>query len=122
MSINRNPRVPTQENLEYFYQQVLLPKYSDDKTDSIDIGDGQTFDIPELTYETKVLKPDSTFERGDLKWKPRQMFLNQNKAEAFREWGDKFKPSNVEQRREAVKSIPSLEFSMQEVKLIKPIY
>lgn len=122
MSIKRNPRVPTQENLEYFYQQVLLPKYSDDKTDAIDIGQGKSYDVPELSYETKTLKPDSTFERGKLRWKPREMFLEQNKAEAFRDYGDKFKPSNVEQRREAVKKIPSLEFSLQEVKLLKPMY
>lgn len=122
MPINRNPRVPTQENLEYFYQEVLLPKYDEDKTDRIDIGQGKSWEIPELTYDTHTLKPDHTFERGGLKWRPRKMFLNQNKAEAFREWDNQFKPSNVEKRREAVKKIPNLEFSLKEVKLIKPMY
>ena len=115
-----NPREITDDHLKYFYQEVLLPEYDEDKKDAVDIGQGESYDLPELDYKRKTLRPDSSFERGDRKWKPSQMFLGQNDAEAFRKYDKKYKKANVEKRREAVKEVPNLQFSLQEVKLVKP--
>tara|TARA_R100000900_G_scaffold106982_1_gene83021 strand:- start:167 stop:547 length:381 start_codon:yes stop_codon:yes gene_type:complete len=122
MSFIRNPRQPTQEHLEYYYQQVLLPKYDKDNLVSVDLGGGKSYKLPELSFDTRTLKPDKTFERGGLKWNPQEMFLRQNETSAFREYADKYKETNVEARREAVKKIPNLEFSLKPVQLIKPRY
>lgn len=122
MSFERNPRRATQKHLEYYYQEVLLPKYDKDKLDRVDIGQGESYKLPELSFETKTLKPDSTFERGGRKWKPRQMFLQQNDTSAFRKYEGKYREKRVEARKEAVKKIPNLQFSLKPVQLIKPRY
>lgn len=116
-----NPRVPTTENLKFFYSQILQPKYLEEK-ESIDIGQGKSFEIPKVDYETKILRPDSTFERGGREYRPRNMFLQQNAGEAFKAPEEKYIEANVEARQKAVKAIPNLQFSLQEVELIKPQY
>lgn len=115
-----NPRKITDDHLKYFYQEVLLPQYDEDEKDDVDIGQGKSYDLPELSYKRKTLRPDQSFERGDRKWKPSRMFREQNDAKAFREYDAKYTKANVEKRRDAVKEVPNMQFSLQEVKLVKP--
>ena len=121
MALDRNPRVPTQENLEYYFQQILQPKYHD-KKESIDIGKGKSYAIPKLTFEDITLKPDESFTRGGRTFRPQEMFMQQNQHPAFAEYGDKYKQANLDLRKQAVKEIPSVQFSTQEVRLVKPTY
>lgn len=122
MDLNKNPRVPTQEHLEYYYQNVLLPQYSEDEFDTIDVGQGQTAEVPKLTFKNETLKPPQSFERGGRKYRPRDMFFGQNSGRAFRPYESKFKQRNVDERVKAAKTIPNLKFSLEPVKLIKPRY
>lgn len=121
MSLDRNPFKPTRENLEYFYQTVLLPQYNEDKEVKIDLGKGRSYKLPELTYKETTLRPDVTFERGGRKYRPQDMFLKQNTT--FKKYADKYKQRNVDTRiKTHSKKLPNLEFSLQEVELIKPRY
>ena len=115
-----NPRKITDDHLKYFYQEVLLPQYDEDEKDDVDIGQGKSYDLPELSYKRTTLRPAQSFERGDRKWKPSRMFREQNDAKAFREYDAKYTKANVEKRRDAVKEVPNMQFSLQEVKLVKP--
>lgn len=121
MSLDRNPWKPTRDNLEYFYQQVLLPKYDEDKLDKIDLGQGKSYELPSLTYEERTLKPDLTFERGGRTYRPQDMFLKQNAT--FKKYADKYKQRRIDRRiKTHAKTLPNLQFSLQEVELIKPRY
>ena len=122
MDLNMNPLVPTQEHLEYFYQTVLLPKYNKDKLDEIDVGGGRSYKLPELSFQKKTLKPDNTFERGGRKYRPMDMFFQQNDSKAFKPLGEEFKKKNVDRRVAAATKMPKLKFSLAPVKLIKPRY
>lgn len=120
--LNMNPLVPTQEHLEYFYQTVLLPKYHKDKLEQIDVGDGRSYKLPELTFEKTTLKPDIKFERDGRKYRPRDMFFQQNDSNAFKPLSEEFKKRNVDERVAAATQMPKLKFSLKPVKLIKPRY
>jgi hypothetical protein len=122
MDLNMNPLVPTQEHLEYFYQTVLLPKYNKDKLEQIDVGGGRSFKLPELSFQKTTLKPDTKFERGGRKYRPRDMFFQQNDSKAFKPLSDEFKKSNVDKRVAAATQMPKLKFTLEPVKLIKPRY
>jgi hypothetical protein len=122
MDLNMNPLVPTQEHLEYFYQTVLLPKYNKDKLDEIDVGGGRSYKLPKLSFQETTLKPDNTFKRGGRKYRPKDMFFQQNDSKAFKPLGDKFKKKNVDKRIAAATMMPKLKFSLKPVKLIKPRY
>ena len=122
MDLNMNPRVPTQEHLEYYYQNVLLPEYSEDELEAIDVGQGRTAEVPKLSFKKKKLKPLERFERGGREYRPRDMFFEQNEGKAFRPYESKFKKRNVEARVEAARKIPKFKFSLKPVKLIKPRY
>ena len=121
MGLERNPLVPTQEHLEYFYQTVLLPKY-EDELEEVDVGGGQTFKLPKLTYKQKTLKPDITFERGGNNYKPQQMFFKQNKGGAFKPLPKRFQQKQVDKRIAKAKKMPKLKFSLAPVRLVKPRY
>ena len=122
MDLNMNPLVPTQEHLEYFYQTVLLPKYNKDKLEQIDVGDGRSYKLPELTFEKTTLKPDTKFERDGRKYRPRDMFFQQNDSKIFKPFQDEFKKRNVDKRVAAATQMPKLKFTLEPVKLIKPRY
>lgn len=115
-----NPRIPTLENLEWFYQERLVPKYHKNKDVVIDIGKGKSATIPKLTFETVTAKPPAKFSRGGNTWRPRKMFLEQNSG--FKPLAAKYQEANVEKLKEAATAMPTLKFSMKEVKLIKPTY
>ena len=120
--LNRNPMVPTQEHLEYFYQTVLLPKYNKDKLEQIDVGRGKSVKLPELSFQETTLKPESSFERGGRKYRPRDMFFQQNAPTIFKPFQEEFKKRNVDKRVAAATEMPKLKFSLAPVKLIKPRY
>lgn len=126
MSFRRNPRKLTQKNLEYFFQHVLMPQYSDTEMESVDIGKGKSYDIPKLNFKQLTLKPDRTFEHGGLSWRPRDMFMQQN--DGLKQIDGKFTKGAVARRVKAVKKTPSqirrdvVSFSMKPVELIKPSY
>jgi hypothetical protein len=123
MDLNMNPLVvPTQEHLEYFYQTVLLPKYNKDKLEQIDVGDGRSYKLPELTFQETTLKPESSFKRDDRKYRPRDMFFQQNDSMCLKPLSEEFKKRNVDERVAAVTQMPKLKFSLKPVKLIKPRY
>ena len=115
-----NPRIPTLENLEWFYQERLVPKYHEDEDVVIDVGSKKTARIPKLTFEKITIKPPAKFSRSGTTWRPRKMFLEQNSG--FKPLAAKYKKANVEKLKEAATAMPSLKFSMKEVKLIKPTY
>jgi|TARA_R100000084_G_scaffold74563_1_gene33526 hypothetical protein len=121
MGLERNPLVPTQEHLEYFYQTVLLPKYADE-LEEVDVGGGETSKIPKLTFKQRILRPDVTFERGGNKYKPQRMFFKQNKGRAFKPLPKRFQQKQVDKRVAKAKKMPKLQFSLAPVKLIKPNY
>ena len=121
MDLKLNPRVPTQEHLEYFYQTVLIPRYQDE-LEEYDVGGGKTYKIPGIKYKKKTLDPDITFERGGREYRPRDMFFQQNDSKAFAPLPNKFKQKNVDKRVKAATNIPKLQFSLKPVKLIKPRY
>ena len=114
-----NPRIPTLENLEWFYQERLVPKYHDEKV-KVDVGKGKHSWIPKLTFNKVTLKPEAKFSRSGRTWRPRKMFLEQNSG--FKPLAAKYKAANVEKLKEKATAMPSLKFSMKEVKLIKPTY
>ena len=120
--LNKNPMVPTQEHLEYFYQTVLLPRYNKDKLEAIDVGGGESFKLPELSFQTQTLKPDIKFERDGRQYRPRDMFFQQNDSKIFKPFQDEFKKRNVDKRVAAATEMPKLKFSLAPVKLIKPRY
>lgn len=115
-----NPRIPTLENLEWFYQERLVPEYHEDEKVAINIGKGKTAEIDKLTFKTVTIKPPAKFSRGGTTWRPRKMFLEQNSG--FKPLAAKYKAANVEKLKEKATVMPSLKFSMKEVKLIKPTY
>ena len=120
MALNMNPRVPTQKHLEYFYQTVLLPRYNKDKLEEIDVGGGESFKLPSLSFQEITLKPDDTFKRGGRKYRPMDMFFNQN--DSIKPLKGKFKQKKVDKRIAKATKIPKLEFSLAPVALIKPRY
>ena len=122
MDLNMNPLVPTQEHLEYFYQTVLLPKYNEDKLEQIDVGGDRSYNLPELSFRETTLKPESRFKRGGRKYRPKDMFFEQNDSKAFKPLSDEFKKKNVDKRVAAATMMPKLKFSLKPVKLIKPRY
>lgn len=117
-----NPLVPTQEHLEYFYQTVLIPKYNEDKLEQIDVGGDRSYNLPELSFRETTLKPESSFKRGGRKYRPKDMFFEQNDSKAFKPLSDEFKKKNVDKRVAAATMMPKLKFSLKPVKLIKPRY
>ena len=121
MDLDMNPLVPTQEHLEYFYQTVLIPEYQEE-LEEYDVGGGETYEIPGIKYKKKTLKPDTTFERDGRKYRPKDMFLQQNEGKAFAPLASKFKKKNVDKRVAAATKMPKLRFSLEPVKLIKPRY
>lgn len=121
MGLKMNPLVPTQEHLEYFYQTVLLPRYRDD-LEEYDIGDGETYSIPKLSFNKTTIEVESEFERGDKVYRPQDMFFGQNKGKVFRPFGKRYQQQSVDKRIAKATKMPKLQFSLEPVKLIKPRY
>ena len=121
MDLKMNPRVPTQEHLEYFYQTVLIPRYQD-KLVEYDVGGGESYEIPGIKYKKTTLRPDISFERGGKEYKPQQMFFEQNKGGAFRPLAKRFQKKQVDKRVAKATKMPKLSFSLEPVRLIKPRY
>lgn len=116
-----NPFVPTQEHLEYFYKEVLVPTYSDSgKTEEIEIGDGKTIDLPHRGTKKITLGVPEVFRNDGREYRPQQMFLNQNKG--MKPLGKKFQKKQVQKRIDKATKMPDLSFSLEPVKLIKPKY
>jgi len=113
--------VPTQSDLEYYYQEVLQPRYLE-KLTNVDIGKGKSAEIPKLEFERITLKPDDRFKRGGRTYRPRDMFFNQNNLPAFKKYAPEFRTKRVQQRIDKATKMPKLEFSLKTVELIKPRY
>ena len=121
MASSQYIQVPTQSDLEYYYQEVLQPRYLE-KLTNVDIGKGKSAEIPKLEFERITLKPDDRFKRGGRTYRPRDMFLNQNNLPAFKKYAPEFRTKRVQQRIDKATKMPKLEFSLKTVELIKPRY
>tara|TARA_B100000035_G_scaffold234142_1_gene202426 strand:+ start:366 stop:761 length:396 start_codon:yes stop_codon:yes gene_type:complete len=117
-----NPSRPTSDHLRYFYDRAVIPSYSDKEKVKIDIGQGKTYEIPKINYETKILKPPKRFSYGGRVYQPRKKFLNQNKGLKTSFKGTKFGKSAIANRVKKATKKPSLSFSLQPVALVKPTY
>tara|TARA_A100001201_G_scaffold142731_1_gene141782 strand:- start:2327 stop:2719 length:393 start_codon:yes stop_codon:yes gene_type:complete len=116
---------PTQEHLDYFRQEFLIPTISK-KKETIKLGKGRKVKLPKYEYSTYTEKIPKRFtyksEDGKIKrtYRPRKLFFNQNKG--LQRATGKYSSQEIEKRVEAATKMPEMNFSLKPVALIKPSY
>lgn len=114
-----NPRNPSIQDLRFFAQEYIVPVYTGKKVD-VDIGDGRTGEVQEIKYEYRDTLPPKEFEYRGRVFKPRKMFLKQNKD--LQTTTGIYREKKVTKFFDKATKLPELTFSTTPVKLIKPSY
>ena len=115
-----NPRNPSIEDLRYFATEYLVPTYPEGQTMLVEVGQGETARVDKVVYEYRDTIPPKTFEYKGEVFKPREMFLNQN--DGLKKTKGKYKKGKIEKFVEETTQMPTFNFALNPVELIKPSY
>lgn len=114
-----NPRNPSIDDLRYFASEYLVPVYPGG-TQLVDVGGGETGRVDKVRYEYRDTMPPKTFEYKGEVFKPRQMFLDQNKG--LKKTTGKYREGKVRKAIDKATEMPTFNFALNPVELIKPSY
>jgi len=114
-----NPRNPSIDDLRYFASEYLVPVYPGG-TQLVEVGGGETGRVDKVRYEYRDTLPPKTFEYKGEVFEPRKMFLNQNKG--LKKTTGKYREGKVQKRIDEATTMPTFNFALNPVELIKPSY